>query len=142
VDRHKLFVVGKRMNSAKGVWEYFVQSRSAEAYRAMLQESLYHPPHIRVDSEKTTEECVYLSHEFEGKPLVKEYIGNTMLGISYLWGGGVKLETTERMPAARSESVPAIYGYAPPQPPVQREPIYQRVVYEMADRKLSKSILE
>jgi stage V sporulation protein R len=142
VDRHKLFVVGKRMNSAKGVWEYFVQSRAAEAYRAMLLESLYHPPHIRVDSEKTTEEGIYLAHEFEGKPLVKEYIGNTMLGISYLWGGSVKLETTERVPAARPESVPAIYGYAAPQPPAQREPTYRRVVYEMADRKLSKSILE
>ncbi len=142
VDRHKLFVVGKRMNKAKGVWEYFVRSRSAEAYRAMLQESLYHPPYIQVDQEKSTEGCLYLSHVFEGKPLVQEYIGNTLLGIGYLWGGSVKLETTERVPSARQEAVPAIYGYAAPQPPADQQPTFRRVVYEMADRKLSKSVLE
>jgi hypothetical protein len=34
-------------------------------------------------------------HHFEGKPLVHEFIANTMMGIEFLWGKPVMLETSE-----------------------------------------------
>jgi len=101
VDRHKLFVTGRKLNSAKGTWEYFIQSRDAGKYRQMLLEGLYHPPFIEIDNSRTDDDCLYLDHHFEGKTLIKEFIPNTMLGIEYLWGGAVKLETTELVESAR-----------------------------------------
>ena len=44
VNQYKLFVAGRRLNQNRGVWEYFVKSRSAEKYRRMLLDTLYHPP--------------------------------------------------------------------------------------------------
>ena len=138
VDRHKLFVVGKRLNSAKGVWEYFVESRSAEKYRQMLLDSLYHPPFIEVDEKWTDESCIYLSHHFEGKQLVPEFVPNTMLGIEYLWGGAVKLETTE-LAEAGAES--RTNGYSTPSADSGKKPAERRVLYTMKDRKISKEVL-
>ncbi len=94
VDRHRLFVVGRRVNPQRRTWEYFVQSRRAEDYRQMLLDSLYHPPRIEVDVERSARGPLYLVHRFEGKPLVNEFIANTLLGIEYLWGGAVCLETS------------------------------------------------
>jgi stage V sporulation protein R len=138
VDRHKLFVVGKRLNSGKGVWEYFVQSRSAEKYRQMLLDSLYHPPFIEVEAKWTDENCIYLNHHFEGKPLVAEFVPNTMLGIEYLWGGPVKLETTEVVEAGGESS---IYGNGTSTDGSGKEPTERRVLYTMKDRKISKEVL-
>ena len=140
VDRNKLFVVGKRLNSSKGVWEYYVQSRSAGKYKQMLLDSLYHPPFIEVVERWTDENCIYLNHHFEGKELVPEFIPNTMLGIEYLWGGSVKLETTELVEAAE-ESRANGYGYGPPTEDSGKEPIERRVLYTMKDRKISKEVL-
>ena len=53
----------------------------------MLVNSLYHPPRIHVVPEKSTEELLYLSHEFEGKQLVRDFIPETLMGVGYLWGG-------------------------------------------------------
>jgi stage V sporulation protein R len=77
------------------VWEFYVKSRKAEDYRKMLLDTLYHPPHIEVELEKGKNKTLYLVHRFEEKPLVKEFIANTMMGIEYLWGGPVQLETSE-----------------------------------------------
>jgi stage V sporulation protein R len=140
VDRHKLFVVGKRLNGLKGVWEYYVQSRSADKYKQMLLDSLYHPPFIEVVEKWTNESCIYLNHHFEGKQLVPEFIPNTMLGIEYLWGGTVKLETTELVEAAgRSRSNG--YGYGLPPEDSGKEPSERRVLFTMKDRKVSKEVL-
>jgi stage V sporulation protein R len=139
VDRHKLFVLGKRMNSSKGVWEYYVKSRNATQYRRMIIDSLYHPPCIELDERECVEGCIYLSHRFEGKPLVKEFIPNTMLGISYLWGGPVKLETSERVGEAE-ESTPT-WPYATPPAGEEKEPAFERVLYTMLDRKLTRTVL-
>ena len=95
INRHRLFVAGKRLNNAKMVWEYYVKSRNAEDYRRMLKNSLYHPPHIDIDPDKSQNGSLYLMHHFEGKPLVTDFIANTLLGIEYLWGGKVELETSE-----------------------------------------------
>jgi len=139
VDRHKLFVVGRRLNQAKGVWEYFVQSRDAGQYKQMLLDALYHPPHVEINEAQTWENCLYLNHVFEGKPLVKEFIANTMLGISYLWGGTVKLETSEAEVEAR-EPVPTS-PYYPPPPPAEKGHVFRRILYTMRDRKLTRTVL-
>ncbi|MBC2711848.1 MAG: SpoVR family protein [Desulfosarcina sp.] len=143
VTANKLFVAGRRLNEKKMVWEYYVKSRSAEDYREMLMASLYHPPHIEVDLEKTKEKSLYLIHRFEGKPLLAEYIPNTMLGIEYLWGGPVQLETMEVAATPQAPIMPAIPGLPTPQTdaPKLRDLKWQRVLYTMKDRKLSKNIL-
>jgi stage V sporulation protein R len=94
VDRHKLFVAGRRLNPMRQTWEYYVKSRKAEDYRAMLLDSLHHPPIITVDEEKSTDKLLIITHAFEGKPLVREYIDQVMLGLEYLWGAPVQLATT------------------------------------------------
>ena len=55
----------------------------------MMLESLYHPPLISVNKEKTTEDNLYLLHVFEGKQIYKPYIPDTLLGLEFLWGGQV-----------------------------------------------------
>ena len=105
--------------------------------------SLYHPPHIEVDLEKSEDNSLYLTHRFEGKPLLAEYIPNTMLGIEYLWGGPVQLETMEVAARPREPRAPAIPGLSAPKTDAAkpREIKWQRVLYTMKERKLSKKIL-
>ena len=103
----------------------------------MLFDSLYHPPHIEVDKEKGGEQGLYLGHAFEGKPLVEEFIANTMLGIEYFWGGPVQLETSE----VASVSPPQKNGLDQQGQPEAPEVKWSRVVYTMKDRKLSKRTL-
>ncbi|WP_319406943.1 SpoVR family protein [uncultured Desulfosarcina sp.] len=143
VTGNKLFVAGKRLNQQKMVWEYFVKSRSADDYREMLMASLYHPPCIEVDQEKTKDNALYLHHRFEGKPLVAEYIPNTMLGIEYLWGNPVQLETMEVAATPPAPRMPTLPGIPMPQTdaPQPRELKWQRVLYTMKDRKLSRNVL-
>jgi stage V sporulation protein R len=140
INQYKLFVAGRRLNQQREVWEYYVQSRSAESYRQMVLDTLYHPPYIEIDEEKSKNSELYLIHRFEGKPLVKEFIANTMLGIEYLWGAPVKLETSEVVQAEPSQAKLPIPGLTMPleddrQP---KEIKWQRVRYTMKDRKLSK----
>jgi stage V sporulation protein R len=133
VDRHRLFVAGRRLNSQKMVWEYYVKGRNAGDYKKMVLDTLYHPPRIEIVAEKCVGKTLYLDHLFEGRPLVKEFIANTMLGIEYLWGGPVKLETSE---------VIEIRGAAPTQDEIRPSDIkWERVVYEMEGRKLSRTTL-
>lgn len=141
VDRYKLFVSGRRLNSQKGVWEYYVKSRGSEKYKEMLTSSLYHPPFIEIDESKGKEGSLYLNHTFEEKSLVKEFVSNTMLGIEYLWGGPVKLETMELVDRTpKMEKDPYIFSlYASGEKePSPKEPEYQRVLYSMENRKLSR----
>jgi stage V sporulation protein R len=144
MDQHKLFVAGKRLNQHKMVLEYYVKSRKARDYRRMLMDSLYHPPDIAIDNEKSSEHTLYLTHHFEGKPLVKDFIPNTLLGIEYLWGGPVKLETTEVVPQPAAARQP-YYPSPVPQPAAEEkkevEIKWQRVLYTMEDRKCSKTVL-
>ncbi len=134
VDNHKLFVTGIRLNPDKGTREYYVKSRDAGQYKQMLLDQLYHPPYIEIEKSKTGDNCLYLNHHFEGKPLVKEFISNTMIGIEYLWGGPVKLETSEPTQKAR-EPYPG-----ESHPPADMEPSYQRVLYTMKNRQLSRTL--
>ncbi len=138
VNKNKLFVAGRRLNRNKMVWEYYVKSRKAEDYREMVSASLYHPPFIEIDTNKNENHSLYLVHRFEGKPLIKEFILNTMMGIEYLWGGPVKLETSEVETTGHSRS--PIYNANPS--PQKKELKWQRVLYTMENRKLTKSVIK
>jgi stage V sporulation protein R len=135
VDRHKLFVAGKRLNKERMTWQYYVKSRKAEDYKKMILDSLYHPPSIRIKvSEDNT---LHLDHLFEGRPLVQDYIKGALLGVEYLWGGQVFLDTSEVVsppPASQSER-------SDNQEKAPQEITWQRVRYRMKDRKLSRKVL-
>ncbi len=137
ITHNKLFVAGKRLNEAKMVWEYYVKSRKARDYRDMLFSSLYHPPSITIDHEKSTKaNTLYLVHRFEHKPLLKDWVPNTLLGIEFLWGGPVELETHEVKSVAKPSERPG--ASVPPKP---QDIKWQRVLYTMRDRKLSRKLL-
>jgi stage V sporulation protein R len=135
INRYRLFVAGKRLNQERMVWEYYVQSRSADAYRQMLLDLLYHPPAIAVDRQKSADGTLYLNHRFEDKPLVEEFIANTMLGIEFLWGGVVRLETSEVV------APPPREGFAPPPEEGEEVVYWRRVLYTMENRQLTKENL-
>jgi len=136
VDRHKLFVAGKRLNRDRMVWEYYVKSRKAEDYRQMVLDSLYHPPHIEVDLEKSSDGVFYLNHRFEGKPLYKDFVPNTMMGIEYLWGRPVKLETTEVIEKPKFQR-PAL-SFQLKKEEESKDVQYRRVVYTMENKTFSQ----
>lgn len=140
VTRNKLFVAGKRLNQDRMVWEYYVKSRKVEDYRQMLMDSLYHPPHIEIDQEKSSNGSLYLVHHFEGKPLVTEFIHNTMMGIEYLWGGPIYLETSELVSVSAPPGPQAATGVSTQllEGLVKPKIEWQRVLYTMKNRKLSK----
>jgi len=144
VTKNRLFVSGKRLNRNQAVWEYYVKSRNAEDYRRMLFDSLYHPPHIVIGNglpkDRAKDNTLCLVHRFEGKPLVADFIGNTMLGIEYFWGGPVWLETTEpkSMPPDRPDRGSFGHSGTVEGP---SEITWQKVLYTMENRKLSKQIL-
>jgi stage V sporulation protein R len=143
VDRYRLFVAGRRLNEGRGVWEIYVKSRSAVDYRAMLLSQLYHPPRVEVDRTRSENGELALVHRFEGKPLVRDFIANTLLGIEFLWGRPVTLETSE---IVRTESAAAAPGPPGAQPPPPRErraetTVWQRVRYTMKERKLTRDVI-
>jgi len=127
VDKHNLFVVGKRPNPAEGTIEYYVKSRKAEDYKKMLIDSLYHPPVVVADENKTTADCLYLTHKFEGKQLVQDFIPEVLNGLSYLWGGEVKLETTDIVVSGDDEN--------------GEKHELRRVLYTFSERKINKTNL-
>ncbi len=95
VDEYNLFTVGKRLNEKQGIFEYYIKSRKAEDYKKMLIENQYHPPLINVNIDKTNDKNLYLVHQFENKQLIKDFIPDTLIGIEFLWGNQVQLETIE-----------------------------------------------
>ncbi len=141
LTKHKLFVSGKRFNQARMTWEYYIQSKKVQDYKQMIINTLYHPPQIFVDTKKTVKGVLYLNHLFEEKPLKIDFIENTMMGIEYLWGGPVHLETSEPVskgqPAASSSSFwdPSTPAAKTPKPPKIQ---WKRMRYVMENRKLHK----
>jgi stage V sporulation protein R len=68
-------------------------------------------------------------HHFEGKQLIREFIPDTLVGIEFLWGGEVHLETIEIVKKRIVED--------------EGERYFQRkVLYTMKDRKIEKIKLE
>ena len=128
VDEHNLFVTGKRQNPQKGTIEYYIKSRKSADYKKMIIDSLYHPPHIDIDENKSDGKTLYLVHQFENKQLYKDYIPYTMMGIEFLWGGPVKLETTEiHVKKSVSSNVPQFE--------------HKKVVFTMNGRRPAKEYL-
>lgn len=136
VDKHKLFVAGKRLNQERMTWQYYVKSKKAEEYRNMVQDSLYHPPAIEIGV--TEDDTLFLNHVFEGKPLFRDYIGGTMLGIEYLWGKPVYLDTSE--PVRKTAPGQGAAGASKQEKPAQ-DISWKRFRYMMKDRQLSRTQL-
>ena len=128
VNNYDLFVVGKRLNEQKGTIEYYIKSRKSEDYKNMLINSLYHPPFISVDAAKTNESNLYLVHHFESKQLVKDYVPDTLIGIEFLWGAQVQLETTEIYKKGTSDDG-------------KDELEYRKVLYTVKDKKVEKQTI-
>jgi stage V sporulation protein R len=145
MDRHHLFVAGKRFNPQRSTWQYYIKSRKVEDYRQMIIDTLYHPPDIRVIEEKTRDGVLYLDHRFENKPLKQDYIENTMIGIEFLWGGPVHLETS--IPTAETRPGTQYANFWDPgagagRPDSQPRPVqWKRVRFVMKDRKLHRQEL-
>ncbi|ACN16009.1 SpoVR-like family protein [Desulforapulum autotrophicum HRM2] len=141
MDRHKLFVSGRRINRERKSVEYYIKSRKAEAYKEMIINTLYHPPRICVDHEKTLKGDLYLVHSFEGKPLKADFIENTMIGIEFLWGAPVRLETWEYIRSAVAPQAPAnFWDPVAPKDLLKEEEgfTWKRFMYVMENRKLHK----
>ena len=132
VDEHKLFVAGRRLNEQRMTWQYYVKSRKAEDYRDMVLDVLYHPPTI--EFEATAENHLQLLHLFEGKPLVRDYIAGTMLGIEYLWGDQVVLDTFEPVKKEIAKEADDTVKTETP----RQEIGWQKIRYKMRDRQLSR----
>jgi stage V sporulation protein R len=139
MTKNNLFVSGRRLNRDRMVWEYYVKSRKAEDYRQMVLDTLYHPPKIEIDQKKSSDGSLYLNHRFEGKPLYKDFIPNTMLGIEFLWGRPVKLETTEVVEKPTLQRLP--FGGPLKKEEIKKEFQFQRVLYTMEKKKISKKVL-
>lgn len=136
VDLHKLFVADKRLNQERMTWEYYVKSRRAEDYRKMVAESLYHPPAILVSVNEAN--TLILNHVFEHKPLVRDFVDGTLMGLEYLWGGPVCLYTSEPVPIKPDGTVATdVKEEKPPQ-----EFVWKRFRYTMKERKLYRELVE
>ena len=145
LDRYKLFVTGKRFNKERMTWQYYIKSKRADDYKKMVIDTLYHPPVVHVDESRSKDGILYLVHEFEGKQLKTDFIENTMIGIEFLWGGPVHLETSEPV-ATEQESNPNINFWDPaagapaakdtPEKAVEIQ--WKRVCFVMEKRKLNR----
>jgi len=131
VDLHRLFVVDRRLNKERMTWEYFVRSRKAEQYKAMVADSLYHPPTITINVDD--DNALILNHVFEGKPLYRDYIEGALMGIEFLWGGKICLYTFEPEPVKKDSSQTG----KEEQPP--REVKWRRIRYTMKDKKMTRA---
>ena len=132
VDENRLFVAGRRLNEERMTWQYYVKSRKARDYRDMVLESLYHPPSMKF--EVGSNNYLHLNHLFEGKPLVRDYIAGTMLGIEFLWGSPVILETTEPVAAA----APTAAGARAKMEKPPRQINWKKFRYTMKNRQLER----
>ena len=133
VDKHRLFIAGIRPSRDK--WdaaEIYIKSKSGREYRKLLNRMLYHPPQIDFGSDKAKNGELYLDHVYEGRSLYTKYIKPVLIGLEFLWGHPVKLETTE-------------YEEAQPKNWWERQqPKYKkaRVLYACEGRKVSRVVLD
>ncbi|MFV0435784.1 MAG: SpoVR family protein [Desulfopila sp.] len=134
VDLHRLFVAGKKLNKERMTWQYYVKSRDAGEYRKMVADQLYHPPSVKINVNEAG--TLILNHVFEGKPLVRDFIDNTLLGLEFLWGSPVCLYTSEPV-TVRSEEV--LKGKQ--EKPTQQY-AWKRFRYTMKKRHLSRELVE
>lgn len=136
VDKYQLFVAGIRLSQKNfGKAEIYIKSRSGKKYREMLNGTLYHPPHVVISEEKAEKNELYLDHIFEGRTLVTKYIPAVLIGLSYLWGDDVALETTE------FEFEEKNFWERMQNPDESPEFKKLRVLYTCQDKKIKRNIL-
>ncbi len=133
VDLHKLFVADKRLNKERMTWEYYVKSKKAKHYKQMIADSLYHPPAVTINV--NDDNALILNHLFEGKPLYRDYIEGTLLGLEFLWGAKVSLYTHEAELAKREPQQAKVEG-------PEGRIIWKRMRYTMKNRKMSRVIID
>jgi stage V sporulation protein R len=136
IDKYNLFVAGKRLNKERMTWEYYVKSRKAEQYKQMITDSLYHPPSVVVNVDESN--TLILNHVFEKKPLVRDYIEATLLGVEFLWGEKVSLYTSEPEPVKKEQD----RVRTAQQETVARTIAWQRFRYTMKDRKMTRVLVD
>ena len=136
IDLHKLFVAGKRLNKERMTWEYYVKSKKAKHYKQMIADSLYHPPAVTINVDD--DNSLVVNHLFEGKPLYRDYIEGTLLGMEFLWGSKVTLYTHEAEQTKRDQGQsPAPQAEGP-----EGDITWKRYRYTMKDRKMSRVVIE
>jgi stage V sporulation protein R len=134
VDLHKLFVADKRLNKERMTWEYYVKSKKAKHYKQMIADSLYHPPAVTVTVDD--DNALILNHLFEGKPLYRDYIEGTLLGVEFLWGAKVSLYTHEAEVAKReSRQASGTEG-------AEGRITWKRMRYTMKNRKMTRVVID
>jgi stage V sporulation protein R len=134
VNTYRLFVVGIRpsreMDPRKGpTAEIYIKSKSGQKYRELLNNTLYHPPHIDYRIGKDGE--LYLDHVYEGRTLVTKYIPSVLIGLEFFWGKPVQLETTEYQAV----------GNVPPGMQQIQEYKKVRVLYTCKNRYVTRRVL-
>lgn len=139
IDRYNLFVAGIRLHREKfGFAEVYIKSRSGKEYRDLVNKSLYHPPYIVINPEgKTRRGELYLDHVYEGRTLVTKYIPAVLIGLSYLWGGTVYLETTEFL--IEEDISRSVLGLFQGEPGFKFKKV--RVLYTCEDREVERTVL-
>jgi len=90
VDLHNLVIIGERINQQRRSKEYYIKSKKVKDFKSMVLDRFIHPPNISITENKNT---LHLTHKYESKQLIPEFIHNVMIGIEYLWGDPVTLET-------------------------------------------------
>jgi len=133
VNLHKLFVVDKRLNKERMTWEYYIKSKKAAHYKEMVVDSLYHPPSILINVDENN--TLILNHIFEKKPLVRDYIEATLMGVEFLWGDRVGLYTSEAEPVKPEPGQDQVAQ----QETVSREIQWKRFRYTMKDKKMTRT---
>jgi stage V sporulation protein R len=135
VDLHRLFVAGRRLNKERMTWQYYVKSREASAYRGMVADQLYHPPSMKLHVNEAG--TLILNHLFEGRPLVRDFVDGSMMGLEFLWGAPVCLYTSEPVVVKGEEEAKDGKEETPPQ-----RYTWKRFRYTMRDRKLTRELVE
>lgn len=135
VDLHKLFVVDKKLNKERMTWQYYIKSKKAKHYKQMVADSLYHPPAVKIDVD---DNALVINHLFEGKPLFRDYISATLMGLEYLWGERVTLFTHEPEPVKKRTDQQVL----PQQEYVPEKIKWGRVKYTMKDKKFSRVLID
>lgn len=134
VNIHRLFVAGSFIDPIERKKHFYVKSRNGQDYRKMVLDSLYHPPHITIDESSSKNGELYLKHQFEGRMLIAKYIPAVLIGLQFLWGNKVKLETTEL--EYEEQTIQDILS----EKPNKYKKI--RVVYTIERDEIDKTILE
>jgi stage V sporulation protein R len=135
VDKYKLFVADKWLDKKRMVWQYYIKSKKAEDYKQMIVDTLYHPPAVTISvDDKNT---LVLNHLFEGKPLYRDYISATLMGVEFLWGSKVCLFTYEpepvKQPPGRSQAKTE---------DTRGKIAWKRIKYTMTNRKMTRTMVD